>query len=95
MASTVKGHSIKLVNDQRDYSKWEFVYDFRKDTGGSIAATQQTGAQNQTSPFGGNGIGGAFSSSPQSGNTSGSNNGATTGGSTNTGGSTSPTTPNQ
>ena len=94
VASTVKGHSIKVINDQHDYSKWEFVYDFRKDTGGSISATQQTGAQNPTNPLGGNGIGGAFSSTPQSGSTSGSSSGATTGG-TNPGSTTSPTTPNQ
>jgi hypothetical protein len=31
VASIAKGHSIKTVNDQEDYSLWEFYYDPSKD----------------------------------------------------------------
>ncbi len=31
VASKAKGHSIKIVNDQEDYSLWEFYYDPTKD----------------------------------------------------------------
>lgn len=43
VASIAKGHGIKKVNDQDDYSRWEFYYDVSKDTGTSQAGT---GAQN-------------------------------------------------
>lgn len=39
VASRGKGHSLKVINDQTDYSKWEFIYDYRKDaTAGAAAA---------------------------------------------------------
>jgi hypothetical protein len=53
VASTVKGHSIKIVNEQRDYTKWEFVYDYRKDTGGSAASGQQNPGQGGVGTIGG------------------------------------------
>jgi hypothetical protein len=65
VASKAGGHSIKTVNEQDDYSLWEFYYDPRKDTapGGvqmGAYAQQQNGAQPQGA-FGGqqNGSGGA------------------------------------
>jgi hypothetical protein len=61
VASTVKGHSIKIVNDQRDRAKWEFVYDYRKDTGGSAASSAQNAGQTTQSAIGGGAVGG-FSS---------------------------------
>jgi hypothetical protein len=39
VASQAKGPSIKLVNDQDDYSKWEFYYDPTKDTSMGMAIT--------------------------------------------------------
>ncbi|HLH02136.1 MAG TPA: hypothetical protein VKX25_05155 [Bryobacteraceae bacterium] len=52
VASKAGGHSIKLVNDQDDYSKWEFFYDPTKNTtpGGVQmgAFNQQQNAQQQT-----------------------------------------------
>jgi len=33
VASKLHGRAVKVFNDQTDYAKWEFVYDFRKDTG--------------------------------------------------------------
>jgi hypothetical protein len=73
VASTVKGHSIKIVNEQRDYAKWEFVYDYRKDTGGSAASSQQNpGQQGGVGTIGGIGsTPSAFGSTPSAfGNTS-------------------------
>lgn len=32
VASLAKGASIKLINEQKDYSLWEFYYDPTKDT---------------------------------------------------------------
>jgi hypothetical protein len=32
IASRATGHTIKRVNDQSDYSLWEFYYDPSKDT---------------------------------------------------------------
>ena len=49
VASKAKGHSIKSVNDQTDYSLWEFFYDPRKDATrglGNAIAGMQGGAQN-------------------------------------------------
>jgi len=43
VASKAKGHSIKLVNDQDDYSLWEFWYDPTKDPmrgGGQVIGIQ-------------------------------------------------------
>jgi hypothetical protein len=89
VASKVKGHSIKVVNDQRDYAKWEFVYDYRKDTGGSAANGQQAGAQIPTGTTQGNAFGGISNSS-----SSASTNNTTNAGSANTG-STQTTPSNQ
>jgi hypothetical protein len=51
VASKAGGHSIKLINDQDDYSKWEFFYDPSKETtpGGVQmgAFNQQQNAQQQ------------------------------------------------
>jgi len=51
VASIAKGHSIKVVNDQTDYSLWEFYYDPTKDAtrnmpglGTGTQGTGQTGA---------------------------------------------------
>ncbi len=65
VASKVHGKAIKVFNDQTDYAKWEFVYDFRKDTGtvsgtnpqgagGTVPLTNQNGlsGSNTTSSFG-------------------------------------------
>jgi hypothetical protein len=68
VASTVKGHSIKIVNDQRDYAKWEFVYDFRKDTGGGAANNPQNANQTQQTAIGGGATGNAFGPSTPAGN---------------------------
>ena len=68
VASTVKRHSIKIVNDQRDYAKWEFVYDYRKDTGGSAANTAQNAGQTTQSAIGGGAVGGFSSSSTPANN---------------------------
>jgi hypothetical protein len=43
VASKAKGHSIKLVDDQSDYSLWEFHYDPTKDTGAAGGAGQGQG----------------------------------------------------
>ena len=51
VASIAKGHSIKVVNDQTDYSLWEFYYDPTKDATKGIASAMgamgagQTGSQ--------------------------------------------------
>jgi len=41
VATKVHGKAIKVFNDQTDYAKWEFVYDFRKDTGTISGASPQ------------------------------------------------------
>jgi hypothetical protein len=88
VASTVKGHSIKIVNDQRDRAKWEFVYDYRKDTGGSAASSAQNAGQTTQSAIGGGAVGGF--SSP-----SGSANNGTAAATTTPSNSGSQTPPNQ
>lgn len=46
VASIAHGQSIKTVNDQSDYSLWEFYYDPTKDaTRGLAAAAQALGGQ--------------------------------------------------
>jgi hypothetical protein len=90
VASTVKGHSIKIVNDQRDYSKWEFVYDYRKDTGGNAAASAQNAGQTTTSAIGGGAVGGFSSPSAPAGNGTAPSNATAPSGS-----SGSQTSPNQ
>ncbi|MBV9759763.1 MAG: hypothetical protein JO340_04275 [Acidobacteriaceae bacterium] len=63
VASIAKGHSIKVVNDQTDYSLWEFYYDPTKDAtknmpganiGQGVGAStgQPGGGAVPTSPFG-------------------------------------------
>jgi hypothetical protein len=44
VASKAEGHSIKLVNEQHNYSLWEFYYDPSKDTGQGAANAQNAGA---------------------------------------------------
>jgi hypothetical protein len=54
VASKAIGHSIKTVNDQSNYSLWEFYYDPKKDTvpGGVQmgAYSQQNGTQGGQQP---------------------------------------------
>lgn len=44
VASKAQGHSIKTVNDQINYSLWEFYYDPSKDLTGGVASAAQAGA---------------------------------------------------
>ena len=52
VASQAKGPSIKRVNDQDDYSKWEFYYDPSKDTGMMmpVMGAQQPGLMQGAAP---------------------------------------------
>lgn len=56
VASIAKGHSIKLVDEQSDYSLWEFHYDPSKDTslsgGAGPAGTLQNGQVAPAGAFG-------------------------------------------
>jgi hypothetical protein len=61
VASKAKGHTIKLIDDQSDYSLWEFHYDPTKDTGlsggggqGTASPGAQTGSPGNNSGFGNN-----------------------------------------
>jgi len=45
VASKAAGHSIKLVNDQDDYSLWEFYYDMSKEANAALAAAQNGGSR--------------------------------------------------
>jgi len=45
VASKASGHSIKLVNDQDNYSLWEFYFDMRKEANAAFAAAQNLGSQ--------------------------------------------------
>lgn len=57
VASKAKGRTIKVVNDQTDYSLWEFYYDPTKDlTKGMPGVGGATGAAQQGSGMNGNGI---------------------------------------
>ena len=47
VASHAKGASIKTVNDQTDYSLWEFYYDPSKDATRGMPGVQPAGAQQQ------------------------------------------------
>jgi hypothetical protein len=48
VASKAKGHTIKLINDQSDYSLWEFYYDLAKEANAGLAnALQQQGNGNR------------------------------------------------
>jgi hypothetical protein len=40
VASKASGHSIKLVNDQDNYSLWEFYYDMAKEANAALSAAQ-------------------------------------------------------
>jgi hypothetical protein len=55
VASRGKGHAIKVINDQTDYAKWEFIYDYRKDTGaggqGSLGVPAVNGPQSNPNTF--------------------------------------------
>ncbi len=53
VASIAKGHSIKVINDQEDYSLWEFYYDPSKDSTSRLrnaqaALQRQVQGQNQS-----------------------------------------------
>lgn len=67
VASKASGHSIKLVNDQDNYSLWEFYYDMTKDANKALAAAQgsisRTGNPAANSPTSGFGPSSTFSSS--------------------------------
>jgi hypothetical protein len=65
VASIAKGHSIKTVNDQEDYSLWEFYYDPSKD--------QMRAAAGALSQMGGGQSGGVGQPSNSATNTSGFN----------------------
>src|SRR5947209_14546832 len=43
VASKAGGHTIKSIEDQRDYSKWEFFYDPTKDRSLSIGGPNGMG----------------------------------------------------
>ncbi len=45
VASKASGHSIKLINDQDNYSLWEFYFDMRKEANAAFAAAQNRGSQ--------------------------------------------------
>jgi hypothetical protein len=47
VASKAKGHTIKKINEQTDYSLWEFWYDPTKDTSMGTIGNQQNGAGGQ------------------------------------------------
>ena len=46
VASKAHGHSIKLVNDQDDFSLWEFYYDMAKEANANMAAALAGRGQN-------------------------------------------------
>jgi hypothetical protein len=56
VASKASGHSIKLVNDQDNYSLWEFYYDMTKEANTALAAAQGRGGATPANPSG-NGFG--------------------------------------
>jgi hypothetical protein len=56
VASRASGHSIKLVNDQDNYSLWEFYYDMTKEANTALAAAQGRGGATPANPSG-NGFG--------------------------------------
>jgi hypothetical protein len=70
VASKASGHSIKLVNDQDNYSLWEFYFDMTKEANAALAAA--TGGAQGT----GNGMmNGNRPSNPSGNSTFGSSNG--------------------
>jgi hypothetical protein len=62
VASKVHGKAIKVFNDQTDYAKWEFVYDFRKDTG-TVSGTNPQGAGGTVPLTNQNGLSGSSTNS--------------------------------
>ncbi len=62
VASKVHGKAIKVFNDQTDYAKWEFVYDFRKDTG-TVSGTNPQGAGGTVPLTNQNGLSGSSTTS--------------------------------
>ena len=50
VASKAGGKTIKLVNDQKDYSLWEFYYDPRKDLTGGMTAMAPGGQPQAGAP---------------------------------------------
>jgi hypothetical protein len=52
VASKGKGQTIKRINDQSDYSLWEFYYDMAADLAGNGVAGSQIGSSNGTSANG-------------------------------------------
>ena len=50
VASRASGHSIKLVNDQDNYSLWEFYYDMTKEANTALAAAQGRGGITPANP---------------------------------------------
>jgi hypothetical protein len=69
VASKAKGHSIKKVEDQSDYSLWEFWYDPAKDTSMGTTSNLQNGAGGQnlqpsTPGFGSPGVNPSIAPSP-------------------------------
>jgi hypothetical protein len=57
VASQAHGHSIKTVNDQTDYSLWEFYYDPTKDLTRGMPGLGQGGAQQRLSATNGTNTG--------------------------------------
>ena len=74
IASKFEGDAIKVYNDQKEYQKWEFVYDMSKDTmiTGAQQAIPQPPGPNSTNGFGSN----SSSSSSSFGQSSSSGNSA-------------------
>jgi len=50
VASRASGHSIKLVNDQDNYSLWEFYFDMTKEANAALAAAQNRGGATPANP---------------------------------------------
>jgi hypothetical protein len=66
VASKASGHSIKLVNDQDNYSLWEFYFDMTKEANAALAAAQNRGGATPANPST-NGFGQSNSPSQSSG----------------------------
>ena len=70
VASKASGHSIKLVNDQDNYTLWEFYYDMTKEANAALAA-----AQGPPSRIGNNMMNGNGAANPSANSAFGSSNG--------------------
>jgi hypothetical protein len=66
VASKASGHSIKLVNDQDNYSLWEFYFDMTKEANAALAAAQNRGGATPANPSA-NGFGQSNGSNQSSG----------------------------